>query len=189
MPKEIETRILHVDKDQVLAALRRMGARYVAARDFKRIEFLVKGKIGNVHKGKKTWLRLRTDGKTTTITLKERSGSSLTNTNEWETEIEDFKTAAKILCKLFKPTIYEENKRIEYYYGSTMITLDWWEGLGWLVEIEGSSVATVRSVYKKMKISGREVGNMSIVEAYRLLGIDIVKLSRRNDKKLAALLK
>ncbi len=166
-----------------------MGAEYVATRNFRRVELLIKGKVSNVYKGHKMWARVRTDGKKTTVTLKERKGSAVHGTDEWEIEVNDFKTAVQMFCKMYKPTIYEENKRIEYNYGGTQITADKWPMLPWLLEIEGGSVKRVREIYKKMALrKGEEVGNMSIVEGYKKYGIDWVKLTRRNRKKLERLL-
>ncbi|MCL5430001.1 MAG: CYTH domain-containing protein [Candidatus Marsarchaeota archaeon] len=172
-----------------MSKLNKLGAKYIATRNFKRVELLVKGKVSNVYKGHKMWARVRTDGKYTTITLKERKGSAINHTDEWEVKVDDFKTAVQMLCKMYKPTIYEENKRIEYKYDGVQITIDKWPELPWIVEIEGASVKKVREVYKRLALSrGEQVANMSIVEFYKLRGIDWVALSKRNREKLDRLL-
>lgn len=189
MPKEIELRIFDIDPKEVASRLGDVGAKYVATRNFKRVELLIKGKVSNVYGGHKMWARVRTDGKRTTVTLKERRGSAVHKTDEWEIEANDFKTAVQMFCKMYKPTIYEENKRIEYSYGGAQITIDKWPMLPWFLEIEGSSVKKVRDIYKRLALKrGAEVGNMSIVEGYKKYGIDWVALTRRNKKKLERLL-
>ncbi|MCW6159614.1 MAG: hypothetical protein LVQ95_00800 [Candidatus Micrarchaeales archaeon] len=190
IPKEIELRIFDIDQNEVENRLKAMGAKHIADRDFKRVELLIKGKVSDVYKGYKMWARVRTDGKKTTVTLKERKGSAMHSTNEWEVEASDFKTAVQMFCKMYKPTIYEENKRIEYVYDGAQITMDKWPMLPWLLEIEGDSVRKVREIYKKLalKRKGTDVGNITLIEAYKKYGIDWVALTKRNTKKLEKLL-
>lgn len=183
MGKEIELKVLDVDKAEVLLRLKKLHAKKVGTFNFKRIIYLVK-------KDKKavSWLRLRTDGKTHSMTLKEQFGSGLTQTNEFETKIEDFKEAARILSRAFKKSIYEENTRIEYSLKGVQITIDKWPYIPWLVEIEGPSEKQVMKTYKTLKIKGRPVGNINAHEAYAIYGLNFTKIAERNGKKLIKLI-
>jgi adenylate cyclase, class 2 len=182
--KEIELKILDVDKKEVISRLKKLGAKKPAVLNFKRIIFFIRD-----DKKAAIWLRLRTDGKTNTITLKEQFGNGLSQTNEFETEVKDFKEAARILCKSFKKSVYEENTRIEYFFNGTQITIDKWPFLPWLVEIEGKSEKQVLDTYKRLKIKGRPVGNINAGKAYAMYGLDFRKIGERNNGKLMRLIK
>ncbi len=183
MPKEIEIKILDVDHDQVVRRLRALRARKVGHYRFKRIIFSL------MDNGKRQrWIRLRTDGKTHTLTLKDKSGSGIMQTEELETEVEDFPTTARMLCMALPNPMYEENERTEYMLGRTQVTLDKWPQIPWLVEIEGKSERDVRRVQRLLAIGGRDVGNISQIDAYRIYGIDVGKAAKRNRGRLARLI-
>lgn len=189
MAKEIELRVINIDKDEAVAKLKKIGAKFVAERNFKRVEYLVKGKVGNNKKGSKTWIRIRTDGKATTMTLKERKGEGLLGTNEWEVEVDDFKTGVQMLSKMLKPTIYEENQRMQYEYDGVEIVLDKWPFIQWMIEIEGPSEGKVNAVFKELGLKkGTAVKNMSVLDVYKQEGRDLIKLQKRNREKLAKLI-
>ena len=183
MAKEIELKILDVDKRETMSRLRKFGAKRIGTLDFKRVIFFVKKSSDAA-----VWLRLRTDGKRHTLTLKEQYGSGLSQTNEYETEVKDFREAARILCRSFNRFVYEENKRIEYSLDGIEITLDKWPYLPWLVEIEGKTEKEVMGMYKRLGIKGRPVGNINASKAYSLYGLDFERIAGRNRKKILKLI-
>ena len=148
---------------------------------FKRINYLFE------KKGKKIkWIRLRTDGRKHTITFKEQIGSGINQTTEYETEVMDFKIAAKILCKAMNKCLYSESTRIPYTLKGAEITIDKAPLIPWYVEVEGKSEKHVRSVQKLLDIKGKDVGNIAGSKVYELYGMDYVKVAKRNDKPMTA---
>jgi adenylate cyclase class 2 len=184
MPKEIELKVINVDKKEVESRLRELGAKHVATHKFRRVVF----ETGHGSKIKN--LRIRTDGKVCTMTLKERTGPGLDQTYEYEVEVSDFDTAAKILCKYIKSKpIYELNTREEYMLGGVQITIDKWPGIPYYVEIEGLSVAAIKDMYKKLAIKGKLIGNVPHGSVYSTYyNIDYAKVIEKNNKKLGAIL-
>ncbi len=183
MPKEIELKVLDVNKEQLIKRLKALKARKLPVQNFRRIIFFIKD-----DKKESVWLRLRTDGKKVTLTLKEQFGSGLTQTNEYETEVKDFKTTAKILCKSFKRFVYEETTRIPYLYKGAEITIDKWPDIPWFMEIEGKSKDHVMQLYKELNVSGRPVGNINADVAYKMYGLNFEEIAKKNNKKLLALI-
>ncbi len=184
MAKEIELDILEIDKAEAEARLRTLGARKVATHNFRRVVF----RLPSV-KGLEKWARVRTDGKVTTLTFKSQKGKGLSNTEEVETQVEDFKSAVMILWRIVGNGIYEENVRHEYRLGGMQVTLDKWPAIGWLMEIEGASEHEVMTLYRKLHIRGRPVGNISESKAYALCGVDRDEIMKAGARKLRALLK
>ncbi|MCL4389151.1 MAG: CYTH domain-containing protein [Candidatus Marsarchaeota archaeon] len=175
--KEIELKIIGIDRKEAVLRLNEIGAKKRGTHHFKRI-------IGYLidRPGMQSWIRLRTDGKTTTITLKEQRGAGLNQTDEYEINVSDFKEAAMIMCRLFKELLYEETTRTEYLFEGASITIDQWPGLPLIMEIEGKDQEQVKTIYKKLKISGRPIGNISSSKVYKLYGKDISKISKHVSK-------
>ncbi len=187
MGKESEIEILDVDRKEVVRRLRELKARHEGVHRFRRMEFLIRG---NIH-GKHSWMRVRTDGKETTITLKETQGrGGYTSMKEYEVTAGDFGDAVRIMCKLSdsKP-IYWENDRDAWRLGDAYVTIDKWPGIPAFVEIEAPTMRRVKEVYRLMNIKGRFVGNEPIHTIYRRYGLDFRAAMARNEPKLRRLLK
>lgn len=88
---------------------------------------------------KNKWIRLRTDGKTSTLTIKEIvDKNEIDGTNEIEIEVSSFENANKILNELgYVARNYQENKRIKYTLDGVEIDIDFWPLIPPYVEIEG----------------------------------------------------
>lgn len=187
MGKENEIQILDVDKKQVAGRLKALNAKHTGSHKFKRVEFLLKGKV----KGWHSWGRVRTDGKETTITLKEFKGNGgFTSMDEFEIKTDDFAGASELLTRLVSPKviIYFENDREAYSLGKAHITIDKWPKIPTFVEIEAPTMQEVRRVNKLLKIKGKIRGNMSIHKVYDLYGLDFHKVMSENEPKLRKLL-
>ena len=94
MSVEIEGRIININPEETRDKIIKLGAKQVGFYNFKRYTF------DSIPKVDGRWGRLRTDGKNTTLTLKEIINDSLSGTNEWEITVSDFKETLIILEKL-----------------------------------------------------------------------------------------
>ncbi len=185
MAKEIELKVIGIDKKQAERRLSELRAKHVASYDFRRVVF-------DISDGKTArYVRVRTDGTSATITLKERKGTGLDMTDEYETGINDFNTAVKILCKVIKSApIYEINKREEYMLNGVQVAIDKWPEIPWYIEIEGPSVSAVRATYKKLGIKGKQIGNITHGAVYMdYYDKDYMKIVERNRSKLDKIVK
>jgi len=106
---EIETKINKINVDEIVKALKKNKAKFLENFFFRRYVFNLKDP-----EGADRFIRLRTDGKKTTLTYKRRLGSSLANTEEIEVEVSDFDATAKILSQIIPNPLYQESKRTSY---------------------------------------------------------------------------
>jgi predicted adenylyl cyclase CyaB len=187
MGKESEIDILDVDRKEVVRRLRQLGAKHEGLHRFRRIEFLIEG---DTH-GRHSWARVRTNGKETTITLKETQGrAGFTSMKEYEVRASDFAEAVRIMSRLTKSKVlYWENERDAYRLGDAQVTIDKWPGIPALVEIEAPTMRKVKEAYKRLGVKGRFVGNTPIHKVYEIYGLNFRKVVGKNGPKLKRLLK
>ena len=109
MKTEYETRILEINKEELIKKLEDLKATKIADYHQKRYIY----DFNPVIKGK--WLRLRDTGKETTLTIKEIKNDTIDGTKELEIKVSDFETTNLILEELgYIHRSYQENKRTRY---------------------------------------------------------------------------
>lgn len=173
MAKEIETKIINIDVAELKRSLKKNKASFIGKFFYKRWIFdLTK------RKGEEEYLRVRTDGKTSTLTYKFRKGKGLRNTEEIEIEVSDFSNAVALLSKLFHKKYYQESRRELYGIGNAEICINYWPKVRPFVEIEGKSVKDVEKTIKLLNIKGRELGNVSMVKIYEMQNINVHAFKR-----------
>lgn len=165
---EIETKIIGIDVHKVRRSLKEHGARRIG-------RFLLRRYVFNLSKRKSedNYVRVRTDGKESTLTYKFRKGSGLRNTTEIEVEVSDFEKTARIFSRFIKERYYQENMREAYSYRGNEIDINTWPGIPPYIEIEGRSSRGVLRCIKELGINGRQMGNVSVVKIYNLYGKDL----------------
>ena len=121
MQTEYEVRKLEVFFDEVIQKLERIGAKKVGVYHQKRYVY----DFIPVQKGR--WIRLRSNGKVTTLTVKEVKSLRVDGTKELEIVVSNFDDTNEILMKLgYIPRTFQENFRIEYTLGGVNFDLDKW---------------------------------------------------------------
>jgi adenylate cyclase class 2 len=166
MAKEFEAHVLDINVEEIKKKLRDFGAE-------EEPEVLMKRWVFDMDKNNE-WIRLRHNGKISTITHKCKKGQGISETEETEVEVEDFDKAAKILSKLdFKNSYYQENKRRLFKLKDIEFCIDTWPKIPSHLEIESSSEEKVLEGLRLLGLEGKDVGNLSIVEIYFKYGIDL----------------
>ena len=193
MAKEIELPIYGVNPEIARERLASVGAKLVGRHQFRRVNFQVRKPIEDASKGYYTkWIRVRTDGAKSTITLKEQKGKGIEGRLEYEVEVSDFEQAVKIVHRLMPEAEFDyfENYREEYSLGEFTIELDKFPMLEYSMEIEGPSEETVNELYARINVGGSIEGNKSIPtdEYYRIHGADYSKLQESYSDIIASLL-
>lgn len=159
---EYEAKILNIDVDGIVKKLKKIGAIEGQAYAFRRYVF------DTIPPIKGRWVRLRSNGIVTTLTVKEIHDDTIEGTHEWEVEVSDIATCLTILEKIsLQPKGYQENRRTEYKLGDVELSIDHWPQLSPYLEIEGKSEADV-------------------VDAAKLLGFAKEELTSRNTEALYA---
>lgn len=172
MGVEYEARVLEIDQAKLEAKLNELGAKKVADFDYKR-------KVYNFNPASRSkWIRLRTDGKKTTLTIKELTSYEIDGTLENEIEVSDFQETDIMLNKLgyFSHT-YQESKRTRYVLDDVEIDIDTWPYIPTYVEIEGKSTEEVENTISKLGLNENIVTSLDVQGVFKeFYKIDIEKV-------------
>jgi adenylate cyclase class 2 len=180
MHKEYECTILEVDVNSFISKIEKMGAKKIGEFNQKRYVY----DFNPINKNK--WIRLRTDGKTSTLTIKEIvDKNEIDGTNEIEIEVSSFENANKILNELgYVARNYQENKRIKYTLDGVEIDIDFWPLIPPYVEIEGKNENDVRKMIERLKIDKNMITTLDVASIYnQIYNIDILKIEKLELKK------
>lgn len=166
---EYEGRVLDINKEAVRRKLAGCGAELIAKKDYRRYVF------NTIPAIKDRWVRLRTDGQQTKLTVKEMTSATVDGVQEWETVVDDFETTLTMLEKMgLKPKGYQENKRELYNLNGAKLSIDEWPGLKPLLEIEGHNKDEVYDTLNKLGLNNANFTANSISQIYLdELGIDL----------------
>lgn len=188
MMEEFEVKFLNVDATEIEKKLSSMGAQKTAAFFYKRVVF----DYPDMRLDKDAaWLRLRTDGKHTTLTFKQRIGVSARDGSandkgmeEIEVSVEDFGTMRTILLRAgLVEKYYQENKRIRWQKDAMEFDLDFWPKLEPFLEIEAPSWRQVDRAIMLLGLNPADKKIFSVNQVYRLSGIEPNDYQRMTFKK------
>ena len=165
---EYEARILEINKEKLEEKLKSLNAKKVADFDYKRLVY----DFNPADKGR--WIRLRTDGRKTTLTVKEVKSYEIDGTEENEIEVSDFETTNIILNKLgYIAKSYQENKRTRYLLDGVEIDIDDWPLIPTYLEIEGPSEVAVHNTLETLGFKREEATTNDVDNIYKDYGINI----------------
>ena len=169
---EYEVRVLEIDKDHLIKKLNDLGAKFKGEYNQKRYVY------NTVPKCDGKWLRLRTNGKETTLTYKSVEKDSIDGTKELEIKVDDFyKTNELLEIAGIKSKGYQENNRIQYILDDVEIDIDTWPLIPTYVEIEGKDEESVKKILKKLELEENRVTTLDVQSVYeRVYNIDISKI-------------
>lgn len=169
---EYEARILEIDKDKLIKRLRDLNARFVGEFNQKRYVYNI------IPKADGKWLRLRTNGKKTTLTYKSVEKNSIDGTKELEIEVDNFENTNSLLeLAGIKNKGYQENNRVQYVLDDVEIDIDTWPMIPTYVEIEGKSEESVLNIIKKLGINDKKITTLDVQSLYKeIYNIDITKI-------------
>ena len=172
MTSEYEVRLLDINQEEFVKKLERLDAKYINQYNQVRFIYDFNPKIEN------KWIRLRTDGFKTTLTIKEYKDTSIGGTKEIEIEVSDMKKTDEILEELgYKKRSVQENKRIRYMLGDVEIDIDTWPQLNTYVEFEGKTKEEVLEALEKLNIGIEETTTMDAQDLYLSKGFTLEELN------------
>lgn len=173
MKKEIEIRILNIDKKKFIEDIIALGAK-------KQSECLQKRYVYDFNPvNPKKWIRLRTNGVKNTITVKEIIDNQVIDgTNELEVEVSDFNIANLILKELgYVPRNYQENYRIIYNLNGVQISIDTWPKILTYVELEAKSEELIKKLLSIIEYNEKDLTTLDVASIYmNVYGIDIMSI-------------
>ncbi len=168
MHTEYEVRVLEINKEEIIKKLEELHAtlewdhiqrRYVY--DF-------------IPKQDKKWIRLRTNGDRTTLTIKNIVSSSIDGTQELEIVVDNFDRCNLILKELgYSDKGYQENHRIQYRLNGVEIDIDSWPMIPTYLEIDGASEDAVYNALSALGFDRCDCTTKDVSEIYKDYGYDI----------------
>ena len=168
---EYEVRVLEINKEEIQAKLEKLNA--ILVEDVFQRRYVYDFKPVNPSK----WIRLRTNGAKTTLTIKNVESSNIDGTKEVEIEVSDFDTANEILKELgYNPRGVQENKRIKYDLNGVEVDIDTWPKIPTYLEIEGTSEEEVYKTLELLDIPKEKATSLDVQNIYKdIYGIDLEK--------------
>ena len=169
MKNEYEITVLDIDVMEIEKKLLEIGA-------VKEGEFFQKRNLYNFHEEYRgRFIRLRTNGTKTTLTIKEKSAKKeIGSVKESEVEVSDFEKTDEILNMLgYEHSMYQENKRTIYRLGNIEFDIDSWPMIPTYLEIEGKSKEQVEEMIEKLEIDKNKLSLDKVSEIYKKYGFDI----------------
>lgn len=183
MNKEIEIRLLNIEKKEFINNIIRLGAK-------KQNEFLQRRFVYDfnpVYENK--WIRLRTNGLNTTLTIKEiLDKNAIDGTTELEIVVSDFDKTNLILEELgYIHRSYQENYREIYLLNDVEISIDTWPLIPTYVEFEAKEEKLIDELLKKMDYKKEELTTLDVAsiynDIYNINIMDIKELKFCNNEK------
>ncbi|MDP1706669.1 MAG: class IV adenylate cyclase [bacterium] len=174
--EEIEVKFLDIDLAKIEAKLKEIGAEKTGEYFYKRRVFdFPDWRLDNDH----SWLRLRTDGKKTTLTFKKRIGPKKDGGNddgmeEIEIEVDDFEKTAALIMKLgFVEKHYVENKRTRWEKDGVEFDIDSWPNIPPYLEIEAKTWEKVDEAIVWLELNSADKKIFSTHQVYKIHGINV----------------
>lgn len=172
MKTEYEVRFLEIDKNMILEKLKQIDAQEVGNwLQIRKTYDLIEPKPNS-------WVRLRTNGQTTTLTVKEIDSEKIDGTKEAEIIVDDFAETDLILSKIgLKARNYQENRRHQLKYKGVEIDIDSWPLIPTYLEIEGESEAAIKEICSALDLDYSKSTTMDVTDIYKnVYGVDILSM-------------
>ena len=171
MHTEYEVRILNIDVLKMKEKLDKLHAVFEWDRIQKRYVYDFVPKVD----GK--WIRLRTNGDETTLTIKNIVTSKIDGTQELEIKVDNFERTHLILKELgYEAKGYQENRRIQYDLHGVEVDIDAWPMIPTYLEIEGASEEAVYCAVEALGFSREDCTTRDVEGIYLDYGYDLEKI-------------
>ncbi len=168
MDTEYEVRVLEINVEDIEKKLEELGAVFCWDHLQRRYVYDFIPKID----GK--WIRLRTNGDKTTLTIKNIVSSTIDGTQELEIIVDNFEKTNLFLNELgFVAKGYQENRRRQYILDGVEVDIDYWPMIPTYLEIEGKSENDVYQVLEKLGISKDSATSRDVEGIYLDYGYDL----------------
>lgn len=167
MNTEIEVKVLEINHDEIIKKLESLNAKKVFDSLQQRYVYDL------IPKEKNKWIRLRTNGIKTTITLKDLQAKTIDGMKEIEIEVDDFEKANLLLNSLgFKSHGFQQNKRVQYILNGVEIDLDKWPMIPEYLEIEGKNEEEINKIIKLLELENANIVTLDVSSIYEHYGFD-----------------
>lgn len=177
---ENELTILDINKNEFVAKLESLGAKRITD---ERLQKRFVYDFNPVNRNK--WIRLRTNGEKTTLTIKEIRENSKMNVKEMEIVVSDFETTNEMLEELgYTHRNYQENLREVFMLDGVEISVDSWPLIPPYAELEGKDLESINNVMQKLGVSKDKITTLDVTSIYKeIYNIDILSMKELEFSK------
>ena len=182
--EEFEITFLEVDVPKIEAKLLEVGAAKVGTYNYRRS--LWDYPDSRMDKNE-SWLRLRTNGKETTLAYKQKIKNIGPDEGmkEIEVTVDSYEKTYELLKSLgFVIKREEENKRTRYKKGDTVFDIDFWPFIPAYLEVESTSLAAARASAVELGLDPKDGLILSAQDGYRKYGYNLEEYSSITFEKM-----
>ncbi|MGN1208073.1 MAG: class IV adenylate cyclase [Christensenellales bacterium] len=124
------------------------------------------------------WIRLRTNGQKTSLTIKEINNNSKLGAKELEIEVSDFEETNRILNQLgYTYRNRQENYRHVFSLDGVEISIDTWPRIDPYAEIEAETQEDIDRILNKLNIPKEKITKLDVCSIYKdIYNIDLLSI-------------
>ena len=175
MQKEIETRFLDIDKDNLIKKIIALGG---IDKGEEKLEERIFHDQENSWKGKGKFVRLRKTKGKIKLTYKSNQKQTVDSAQEIELEVSDFDKCSELFQNIRLKTIRQiEKYRHTFELGDVVIDIDTWPKIPVYAEIEGVSVESLKNICGKLGLDWGKRFDGDAREVFRYYGHNMDNLS------------
>lgn len=168
---EWEVRILNINKEEMIKRLESLGAEYKWEHVQKRYVYDFQPIVPT------KWIRLRTNGRKTTLAIKNVASHTIDGMEELEVVVDNFEKTNLVLKELgYLPKSFQENKRRQYIFHGVEIDIDSWPLIPDYIEAEGKNEEEVMQVVKDLGFTKEDVTSKDVESIYLDYGIRLKEI-------------
>jgi adenylate cyclase class 2 len=165
MQSEIEVKFVNVDHDAMRLKLEATGAILEKPLRMMRRAIIETPEL----KAQNGFVRIRDEGDRTTLTYKQFDSLSIDGAKEIEVTVNDYSQTVVFFAAIgLRHKSYQESKRETWRIGDVEVVLDIWPWLNPFIEIEGSSIESVKSVSATLGFDWKNAVFGDVMAAYKL---------------------
>jgi adenylate cyclase, class 2 len=169
VPAEYEAKVLGIDPSATAELIVSKGGAVVADATLQR-RFVYDITPGDQSK----WIRVRDNGRTTTLAVKQISHDGIDGTYEVEVTVDSLDATNELLAMLgFTPKSYQENRRTSFTLDGAQLEIDEWPMIPPYLEIEAESPEEVARIADLLGYSETELTSENTTKIYQRYGIDL----------------
>ena len=171
MEKEIETRFLDINKDEILKKLASLGA---VDKGEEKLEEVIFHASDGSWIGKRKFVRLRKTKNKIKLTYKENSEQTVDSAREIELELSDFDKCSSLFEKIGLRAMRQlEKYRHSFVLDEVTIDIDTWPKIPTYMEIEGPSVESLKIFCSKIGLNWEKRFDGDAREVFRNYKYDL----------------
>lgn len=167
--KEIEVKILEINRPQIIAKLKKLGAKKMFDGKIEAFRYDFANKQ---LKNEKMLLRVRKIGTHAELALKSKMKKGKVKSNiEYEVHVSHFQTLHQILSGLgLKRKPHGTKHRVSYRLGKMHVDIDSYVGIPTYLEIEAQSVKDLKKYVQKLGFKMSQTKSWTVRDVHRFYG-------------------